>query len=89
MQTIARQLGGEVENVGKSEFGYASVRVRGHTDLLLDIQDSVTDKGHGMLDVWMSHGDRVSRLPDGFKLMPSTESAPIAGIANEKRKIDG
>ncbi|MCH6565673.1 MAG: glutamine-hydrolyzing GMP synthase [Proteobacteria bacterium] len=89
MQTIARQLGGEVENVGKSEFGYASVRARGHTDLLRDIQDSVTDEGHGMLDVWMSHGDRVSRLPDGFKLMASTESAPIAGIANEKRKIYG
>ncbi len=87
MQTIARQLGGEVENVGKSEFGYASVRARGHTDLLRDIQDSVTGEGHGMLDVWMSHGDRVSRLPDGFKLRASTNSAPIAGIANEKRKI--
>jgi GMP synthase (glutamine-hydrolysing) len=89
MQTIARQLGGEVENVGKSEFGYASVRARGHTELLRDIQDEVTDEGHGMLDVWMSHGDRVARLPDGFKLMASTESAPIAGIADEKRKIYG
>ena len=89
MQTIARQLGGEVENVGKSEFGYASVRARGHTELLLNIQDSVTKEGHGMLDVWMSHGDRVARIPEGFKLMASTESAPIAGIANEERKIYG
>ena len=89
MQTIAQQFGGEVENVGKSEFGYASVRARGHTELLRDIQDSVTSEGHGMLDVWMSHGDRVARLPNGFKLMASTDSAPIAGIADETRRIYG
>jgi GMP synthase (glutamine-hydrolysing) len=89
MQAIARQLGGEVENVGKSEFGYASVRARGHTQLLRDIQDSITSEGHGMLDVWMSHGDRVASLPPGFKLMASTESAPIAGMADETRKIYG
>ncbi len=89
MQTIARQLGGVVENVGKSEFGYAHVRARGHTELLRDIQDSVTEEGHGMLDVWMSHGDRVAELPPGFKLMASTESAPIAGMADESRKIYG
>ncbi len=89
MQTIAQQFGGEIENVGKSEFGYACVRARGHTKLLRDIQDSVTCEGHGMLDVWMSHGDRVARLPDGFKLMASTDSAPIAGIADETRKIYG
>ena len=89
MQAIASQLGGEVENVGKSEFGYAQVRARGHTELLRDIQDRVTDEGHGMLDVWMSHGDRISRLPPGFKLMASTESAPIAGMADESRRIYG
>jgi GMP synthase (glutamine-hydrolysing) len=89
MQAIASQLGGEVENVGKSEFGYAQVRARGHTELLRDIQDSVTDEGHGMLDVWMSHGDRISKLPPGFKLMASTESAPIAGMADESRSIYG
>ena len=69
MQTLAKQLGGRVENVGKSEFGYAQVRARGHTELLRDIQDHVTSEGHGMLDVWMSHGDRVSEMPPGFKLM--------------------
>ncbi|MCP4486797.1 MAG: glutamine-hydrolyzing GMP synthase [Gammaproteobacteria bacterium] len=89
MQTIAQQLGGVVENVGKSEFGYAHVRARGHTELLRDIKDSVTEEGHGMLDVWMSHGDRVAELPAGFKLMASTESAPIAGMADEERKIYG
>lgn len=89
MQAIAQQLGGSVENVGKSEFGYASVRARGHTDLLRDIQDHETSEGHGMLDVWMSHGDRVAELPPGFKLMASTESAPIAGMVDEARKIYG
>lgn len=89
MQTIASQLGGAVENCGKSEFGFAKVRARGHTELLREIQDDVTDEGHGMLDVWMSHGDRVSEIPPGFKLMASTESAPIAGIADETRQIYG
>ncbi len=89
MQTIAQQLGGVVENVGKSEFGYAHVRARGHTDLLRDIQDGVTEEGYGMLDVWMSHGDRVAELPPGFKLMASTESAPIAGMVDESRRIYG
>jgi len=89
MQAMAQQLGGRVENVGKSEFGYARVRARGHTALLRDIQDEVNDEGHGLLDVWMSHGDRVAELPTGFKLMASTESAPIAGIADEERKIYG
>ncbi|MDC1286418.1 glutamine-hydrolyzing GMP synthase [Gammaproteobacteria bacterium] len=89
MQAMAQQLGGKVENVGKSEFGYARVRARGHTALLRDIQDEVNEEGHGLLDVWMSHGDRVAELPAGFKLMASTESAPIAGIADEERKIYG
>ncbi len=89
MQAIAQQLGGKVENVGKSEFGYASVRSRGHTELLRDIQDHATDEGHGMLDVWMSHGDRVAELPPGFKLMATTDGAPIAGMADEQRRIYG
>ncbi|MBL7003589.1 MAG: glutamine-hydrolyzing GMP synthase [Gammaproteobacteria bacterium] len=89
MQTLATQLGGTVENVGHSEFGYAHVRARGHTALLKDIQDSVSEEGFGMLDVWMSHGDRVASLPEGFKLMCSTDSAPIAGMADDERKIYG
>ena len=89
MQTIARQLGGEVENVGKSEYGFAKVRARGHTELLRDIQDEENAEGHGLLDVWMSHGDRVAQMPPGFKLMASTESAPIAGMADEQRRIYG
>ncbi|MFM1859652.1 MAG: glutamine-hydrolyzing synthase [Pseudomonadota bacterium] len=85
MQTMAQQLGGRVETGHKREFGYAEVRARGHTALLQDIQDFVTPEGHGMLKVWMSHGDKVTELPPGFKLMASTESCPIAGMADESR----
>jgi len=83
MQTMAAQLGGKVENGAVREFGYAEVRARGHTALLKDINDFVTSEGHGMLKVWMSHGDKVIELPPGFKLMASTDSCPIAGMADE------
>jgi GMP synthase (glutamine-hydrolysing) len=89
MQTMAVQLGGAVERANHHEYGYAQVRARGSTALLRDIEDHVTPVGHGMLDVWMSHGDRVSRLPEGFKLMASTEAAPIAGMADESRHFYG
>jgi len=59
MQTMAHQLGGKVEGGHKREFGYAAVRARGHTELLRDIADYTTAEGHGMLNVWMSHGDKV------------------------------
>ncbi|MDH5547763.1 MAG: glutamine-hydrolyzing GMP synthase [Gammaproteobacteria bacterium] len=85
MQTMAAQLGGKVEASDEREFGYAQVRARGHTKLLKDIEDHTTEEGYGMLDVWMSHGDKVTQLPDGFKLMASTESAPIAAMADESR----
>lgn len=76
MQTMAQQLGGKVEGSHQREFGYAEVRARGHTDLLKDIADFTTSEGHGMLKVWMSHGDKVTELPPGFKLMASTGSCP-------------
>ncbi len=87
MQAMAAHFGGEVAPHGKSEFGYATVRARGHSELLRDIQDTVNESGHGLLDVWMSHGDRVESLPEGFKLIASTDSAPIAGFADEERKL--
>ena len=89
MQTMAMQLGGQVESSEHREFGYAQIRARGHSTLLLDIEDHKTPEGYGLLDVWMSHGDRVTKLPDGFKLIASTDSAPIAGIANEEKKFYG
>ena len=87
MQTMALQLGGKVETGLKREFGSADVRARGHTALLKDIADFTTPDGHGMLNVWMSHGDKVTELPPGFKLMASTESCPIAGMADEARRF--
>ena len=85
MFTMAVQLGGQVEASAHREFGYAEVRARGHTRLLQGIQDFGTPEGHGMLKVWMSHGDKVTTLPPGFKLMASTPSCPIAGMADETR----
>ncbi|MCC2633522.1 MAG: guaA [Ramlibacter sp.] len=87
MQTMAHQLGGKVEGGHKREFGFAAVRARGHTELLRDIADYTTPEGHGMLNVWMSHGDKVVEMPPGFKLMASTESCPIAGMADEARRF--
>jgi GMP synthase (glutamine-hydrolysing) len=87
MQTMAQQLGGKVEGSHAREFGYAEVRARGHTALLKDIADFHTPEGHGMLKVWMSHGDKVTELPPGFKLMASTDSCPIAGMADEARRF--
>jgi len=87
MQTMAQQLGGKVESGHQREFGYAEVRAHGHTALLKDIADFTTPEGHGMLKVWMSHGDKVTELPPGFKTMASTPSCPIAGMADEARRF--
>jgi len=89
MQAMAAQLGGGVESSDHREFGFAQVRARGHTELLRNIEDHASPEGYGLLDVWMSHGDRVTDLPPGFKVMASTDSAPIAGMADEERRLYG
>ncbi|MBL8302428.1 MAG: glutamine-hydrolyzing GMP synthase [Ideonella sp.] len=89
MFAMTVQQGGQVEASSHREFGYAEVRAHGHTKLLKDIEDFTTPEGHGMLKVWMSHGDKVTALPPGFKLMASTPSCPIAGIADEARGYYG
>jgi GMP synthase (glutamine-hydrolysing) len=93
MFTMAVQQGGQVEASSHREFGYAEVRAHGHTRLLKGLQDfdtpAVEGKSHGMLKVWMSHGDKVTALPPGFKLMASTPSCPIAGMADEVRGYYG
>jgi GMP synthase (glutamine-hydrolysing) len=89
MQTMAQQLGGFVEAGSTREFGYAEVRARGHTKLFDGIQDYATPEGHGMLKVWMSHGDKVTAMPPGFRLMASTDACPIAGMADEARGFYG
>jgi len=87
MQTMAEQLGGIVETGTKREFGYAEVRARGHSSLLRGIQDRENKEGHGLLDVWMSHGDKVIFLPDGFQVLCSNESTPIAGMFDTERQF--
>lgn len=89
MQTMAQQLGGKVKSGAKREFGYAEVRAHGHSRLLEGIEDFNTPEGHGMLKVWMSHGDKVAALPEGFKVMCSTPSCPIAGMFNEEKQFYG
>jgi len=89
MQTMAEQLGGRVENSKVREFGYAEVRARGHSKLLEGIQDRINGEKHGLLDVWMSHGDKVTALPAGFRIIASNESTPIAGMADDSRGFYG
>ena len=89
MFTMAVQLGGTVAPSDKREFGHADVRAHGHTQLLDGIQDYANPQGHGMLQVWMSHGDKITELPPGFKLMASTDSCPVAGMADEDRRFYG
>jgi GMP synthase (glutamine-hydrolysing) len=87
MQTMAAQLGGAVEPGKVREFGYAEVRARGHSKLLEGIQDRQGPQGEGYLDVWMSHGDKVTALPPGFKVIASNEACPLAGMADEARRF--
>ena len=89
LHTMTQQLGGRVESSRRREFGYAQVRARGHSQLLRDIEDHTSDEGFGLLDVWMSHGDSVTTMPEGFKLIASTDNAPFAGIADEARQFYG
>jgi GMP synthase (glutamine-hydrolysing) len=87
MQAMAQQLGGKVEAGHTREFGSAQIRARGHTKLFEGIQDSTTPEGYGMLDVWMSHGDKVTEMPPGFTLMASNAACPIAAMADEARRF--
>jgi len=89
MQTMAQQLGGRVQLGVKREFGFAQVRARGHTRLLDGLQDATGPGGEGLLNVWMSHGDKVEQMPPGFQLMASTESCPIAAMSDETRRFYG
>jgi GMP synthase (glutamine-hydrolysing) len=89
MQALAAQLGGRVEPSRKREFGYARVRIEREVALFRDISDHVGGDGVAELDVWMSHGDKVMKLPPGFELIASTASAPIAAMADEARRIYG
>jgi GMP synthase (glutamine-hydrolysing) len=89
MQAMAEQLGGKVEAGRVREFGRAEVRARGHSSLFRDIEDRRNAEGHGLLDVWMSHGDKVIELPSGFTLAGSSDACAIAAMADESRRFYG
>jgi len=89
MQALAQQLGGAVEGAAQREYGYARVRLHGHSQLLRDIEDHAEPDGSAWLDVWMSHGDQVVRLPEGFKVIAATPGCPIAGMADDARHLYG
>ena len=89
MQPMAAQLGGKVEAGHVREFGYAQMRARGHSTLFRDIEDRTSAEGHGLLDVWMSHGDKVVELPPGFVLAGSSDDCAIAAMADEARRYYG
>ena len=89
MQTMAVQLGGDARSADKAEFGFAQIRARGHSPLLSEISDEISDEGHGLLDVWMSHGIEVTKLPPEFKLIASTDNCDIAGFANADKHYYG
>ena len=89
MQTMAQQLGGEVSTSNLREFGYAQVNLGEYSGLLDGIQDHVAEGGQVSLDVWMSHGDKVSSLPEGFSRMAWTDSCPFAGMADDTRHFYG
>ncbi len=89
MQTMAEQFGGKVACSQVSEFGYAQIKQVGNGGLLHDIRDHIDEHGAGLLDVWMSHGDKVVELPPDFELIAETESCPIAGMAHREKPFYG
>ena len=89
MQTMAVQLGGNAKSANTAEFGFAKIRARNHSQLLDEIYDEIDSDGHSLLDVWMSHGIEVTKIPPGFELIASTDNCPIAGFANTNKKYYG
>ncbi len=89
MQTMAAQLGGQVESSSHREFGAAQVRPTGDSPLLDGLEDNRDNQGRRVLDVWMSHGDRVVAVPPGFKIIGSSDNAPLAAMADEARRFYG
>lgn len=92
MQTMAEQLGGKVQSSTEREFGYAKVEVLGNSGktsaLLRNIEDAIADNGNALLDVWMSHGDKVTTIPADFTTIAQTATCPHAAMANEAKRLD-
>jgi len=85
MQTMAAQMGGAVQGSDTSEFGYAEIQGVSEDRLFSGIADRTDEQGRAVLDVWMSHGDKVTRLPDGFVRTAETDSCPIAAMAHSEK----
>ena len=89
MQTMAQQLGGRVIGSAEREFGYAEVTLTAPCRLLDELQDRRDPRGRAVLEVWMSHGDRVATLPAGFIGCATTGSIPYAAMCDEERRFYG
>lgn len=89
MQSMAMQLGGLVEPSNEREFGYASVEVVTQDKLFANLADAHSAQGNALLDVWMSHGDKVTQIPPQFHISAATETCPIAAMADEERRFYG
>ncbi|EAS44408.1 glutamine-hydrolyzing GMP synthase [Photobacterium profundum] len=89
MQTMSEQLGGKVAGSTEREFGYAQVKVVEPTGLFKNIEDAIAEDGAPLLDVWMSHGDKVVEIPDGFVKVAETDTCPFAAMANEEKRFYG
>lgn len=89
MQTMSQQLGGSVQISEEREFGYAQVEVINQSALLKNIEDAISDDGNALLDVWMSHGDKVDSIPADFTTVAKTDSCPYAIMSNEEKQFYG
>ena len=90
MQTMSKQLGGEViKGEGEGEFGYAQIEMQAPSELFKAIEDAVSENGKALLDVWMSHGDKVSAIPEGFVTVANTATCQFAAMANEEKRFYG
>ncbi len=89
MQTMTEQFGGKVEGSDVQEFGHAQVKIESDSGLFKDICDHVDEFGSKLLDVWMSHGDKVTRMAEGFELLASTPSCPVAGVMHSSKPFFG
>ncbi|GAM55969.1 GMP synthase [Vibrio ishigakensis] len=89
MQTMAEQLGGKVAGSDEREFGYAQVKVVEDSSIFHNIEDAIAEDGNALLDVWMSHGDKVVEIPADFTKIAETDTCPYAAMANEEKKYYG
>ncbi|MGB2078912.1 MAG: glutamine-hydrolyzing GMP synthase [Vibrio sp.] len=89
MQTMSEQLGGQVAGSNEREFGYAQVELVSECALFDKIEDAISEDGKPLLDVWMSHGDKVVEIPEGFQKVAKTQTCPYAAMSNPEKRFYG